>query len=317
MNPLMRQLGIYNAFLAEGHEPCYGSCSYWGSPLRGYNDTILSPFGHGWHLNRARYNAFLQQQATARGAIILSGFTYQYAQQTAVGYALHLKHDSGKTEVLAADFVVDASGARSVFATEMGSHKIQSKPLVCLALRFKNKAQREVSTLTHLESVEAGWWYAARIPGAQLLVTFYTTAETAKILALNQLENWMSLLQKSPNTSSWVAEMTPDDDKLLGFSAPCFQLKNPVGKQWMAIGDAAAAFDPITAQGIIKSTTQGMRAAEIIAHYSRGAHEALAYFEHEVSNQYVQYTAARQHFYQLEQRWPESIFWKTMHEPLM
>lgn len=313
MNPIMRELGIYSAFYAENHEPCFGSCSYWGSPLRGYNDSILSPFGHGWHLDRTKFNALLQQQAMERGALVLNGFAYQNALQKAFGYELYLKSDTGETKEIQADFVVDASGARSVFATEMGGHKLHSTPLVCLALRFKCKTPHEVSKLTHLESVEDGWWYAAKIPGELLLVTFYTLGEVAKELALNNRDNWLALLQKAPNTQSWVSQMEPYDNKLLGFSAPSFCQKTFTGKQWMAIGDAASTYDPITAQGIIKSISQGMRAAETIAYYARGAHEALLYFETELKRQYAQYTEARRYFYQLEQRWPNHTFWKIMH----
>ena len=61
---------ILEKFLAEGHDPCYGSCSYWGDDKRGYNDTILSPYGHGWHLDRKRFNLFLAKQAQQNGVIV-------------------------------------------------------------------------------------------------------------------------------------------------------------------------------------------------------------------------------------------------------
>jgi len=313
MNPILRQLGIAEAFQAQNHEPCFGSCSYWGSEKRGYNDSILSPFGHGWHLDRAKFNQFLVNEAVERGAKVLSGHSYQSSAKAENGYQLSLKNEVGDNSSIEADFVVDASGVRSVFATDQGSKKQHETPLVCLALRFKNKGLREVSKLTHLESVENGWWYAARIPNEQLLVTLYTNAETVKKLGLNDLKSWIQLLQQSQNTHQWIAQMEPIDQKLLGFPAQSFCLDQIVGENWMAIGDAASAYDPITSQGIIKSITQGIRAAEIITHCKNGAKEALPYFEKEVLHQYEQYKEARQHFYGLEQRWPQSEFWKEVH----
>ncbi|AEV33094.1 flavin-dependent dehydrogenase [Owenweeksia hongkongensis DSM 17368] len=313
MNPILRQLGISEAFLAQKHEPCFGSCSYWGNEKRGYNDSILSPFGHGWHLNRSQFNQFLVNEAVVRGAKVLSGHIYQSSTTTERGYQLNLKSKAGASSSIEADFVVDASGARSIFATDKGSKKQHETPLVCLALRFKNKGLREVSKLTHLESVENGWWYAARIPNEQLLVTLYTNAETVKKLRLNNLKNWIKLLQQSPNTHQWIAQMEPIDQKLLGFPAQSFCLDKVVGENWLAIGDAASAYDPITSQGIIKAITQGMRAAEIIGHCKIGAIEALPYFQKEVMLQYDQYKEARQHFYCLEQRWLQSQFWREMH----
>ena len=88
MNLLLKQLGVYESFLEEGHEPCYGSCSYWGSPLRGYNDSMLSPHGHGWHLDRSKYNQFLVDESLKKGAKIIKEATYLGSQKTATGYQI-------------------------------------------------------------------------------------------------------------------------------------------------------------------------------------------------------------------------------------
>lgn len=312
MNQVFRQLGIYEAFVAEGHEPCYGSCSYWGNDRKGYNDSILSPFGHGWHLDRATFNDFLVHEAVNRGAKIFK-HSYQSSIKTESGHQLIIKNEYGNEVVLDASFVVDASGTRSVFATERGSKKTQDTPLVCLGQRFKAKGEIEVSKLTHLESVEHGWWYAARVPGQQLLVTLYTNADTVKKHNLQLLKNWTSFLHKTQNTSKWIKNLKPGDGKLLGFSATSFCLDKIVGKNWIAIGDAASSYDPITSQGIIKSITQGIQAAEIIANTPDISLDRLRDFEKEVHSQYSQYEKMREYFYNLEQRWSDSLFWKSMH----
>jgi 2-polyprenyl-6-methoxyphenol hydroxylase-like FAD-dependent oxidoreductase len=313
MNQIMRQLGIYEAFYAKSHEPCFGSCSYWGNDKRGYNDSILSPFGHGWHLDRQAFNQFLIDECKIREVNVRSQAIYQQSEKTKNGFLLTLKNQNNDQEKIEADFVIDASGARSIFAVEQGSQKIMGTSLVCLGMRFKNKALREVSKLTHLESTEHGWWYAARVPGEFILVTLYTTAEVAKNLSLNIFKNWINLLQTASNTHDWIAQMEPYDNGLLGFGAPSYCLDSIVGEDWAAIGDAATAYDPITAQGIIKSFHHGMRVAELLSKSTEEGGSNLFNFENEVKAQYEQYLEARNHFYQLEQRWPNSPFWQAMH----
>lgn len=317
MNLLLKNLGVYESFLAETHEPCYGSCSYWGSELRGYNDSLLSPYGHGWHLDRQKFNQFLVEEASKLGAIILRNCTYKNSTKTESGYHLFMEGKNKQFDPIEADFVIDASGTRSVFASEYGSTQIKDTSLVCLGMRFRNKGGREISKLTHLESTENGWWYAARIPDENLLVTLYTTSEVVKNLELHKLENWVNLLQQAPNTSHWIRGMEPIETKMIGFKAPSFCLSSVVGEAWMAIGDAATCFDPITSQGIIKSVTQGIRAAEIITHHATEIESALLHFETEVKAQYKQYQESRDYFYQLEQRWPKSKFWKQLHASKM
>ncbi len=312
MNFLLKQLGIYESFLEQNHEPCYGSCSYWGSPLRGYNDSLLSAHGHGWHLDRSKFNQFLVEESSKRGAIIISDATYIDADKLDIGYQIRYQKKGQEKETIDAHFVVDSTGSRGVFASDQGSYKIQGTPLVCMGLRFKNKGNREVSKLTHLESVENGWWYAARIPGEFLLVTFYTTATIVKELGLHDLKNWIHLLAEAPNTFDILSQMEPVEKRVRGFNASSFCLNTMTGEDWLAIGDAATTYDPITSQGITKATTQGARAAEIITYHLQGEKEALLQYEEEVKAQYEYYLSSRNYFYSLEKRWPNNSFWKTM-----
>src|SRR5580658_2890374 len=54
--PLLRDLGVEQAFLRMGHAACHGTCSWWGSDARGHNDTVMNPLGHGWHLDRRGFD---------------------------------------------------------------------------------------------------------------------------------------------------------------------------------------------------------------------------------------------------------------------
>ncbi|MEP2937632.1 MAG: NAD(P)/FAD-dependent oxidoreductase [Gilvibacter sp.] len=312
MNLLLRQLGIYDSFLKEGHEPCYGSCSYWGSPNRGYNDSMLSPYGHGWHLDRSKFNEFLLEESIKKGAKVISDATYLSSQKLEIGYQIEYQKKEGDKNHIDAHFIVDATGSKGVFATDRGSYKIEGAPLICVGLRFKNKGQSEVSKLTHLESVKHGWWYAARIPGNYMLVTFYTTTTVVKALGLNSLKNFFHLLAEAPNTFNLLSQMEPADKKIRGFNAYSFRLNTVKGTDWLAIGDTATTYDPVTSQGITKATTHGARAAEIIKHYLAGNKEALAQYEKEIKDQYEYYLSSRSYFYNLEKRWPRSSFWNSM-----
>ncbi|MDO7172666.1 tryptophan 7-halogenase [Mariniflexile sp. AS56] len=313
MNSLMRRLGIYDSFIAQNHEQCYGSCSYWGSERRGYNDSVLSPFGHGWHLDRRKFNQFMLQQAIKRGAKVIQNCNYKSATKNKSKYQLTLNGNSGYSEQIEAEFVIDATGSKSVFTSDQGSRKIQNTSLVCLGLRFQNGSEDSVSKLTHLEAVEHGWWYAARIPNNQLLVTFYTIPEITKEYELHNIEKWKDYLKKAVNTYKWVSNMKSIDDKIMGFHAPSFIQDHIVGENWFAIGDSATCYDPITSQGIIKSVSHGMLAARVLEDYYKGDKTTLIHYENHLQSEYKQYEEARTYFYSLEQRWPKSLFWKYMH----
>lgn len=310
-------LGIYQDFLAEGHLPCYGSCSYWGSDKRGYNDSLLNPLGHGWHLDRRKFNRFLAHKAGQAGVELLTDTSLAASEELAgSGFLLHIGRTGSSTQANAsasihADHVIDATGSRGLFARQRGSKKISADPLVCLAARFAiQDHDQAASKLTHLEAVEHGWWYAARLPDDTLLLTFSSDADTVKTMGLHKPDNWLALLDAASNTKALTRGTVQLDAGIRSFPAPSYCLDRPCGDKWLAIGDAASAYDPITSQGIIKSLANALLAAHTIEQWMTGDTLDPGLFAQTIAAEYQQYLAMRRYFYQLERRWPDSIFWR-------
>lgn len=308
---LLRDLGIWNAFKAEEHDPCYGSCSYWGDDKRGYNDFLLSPYGHGWHLDRNRFDRFLLQEAEKAGTHCLLDTQYKQASKLSTGgFELMLENSNQKKFTIKAKLVVDATGSRSLFALQQGSKKIHSEPLVCLAARFKFDSNKTlVSKLTQIEAFEYGWWYAARLPCDTFLVGLYTDALTIKERQLQQVGIWKELLDQLPVISQSTRTMQLKKETFKGFPAPSFCLDKIVGRHWIAIGDAASSYDPITSQGIMKSMSNGILAAQTLQRKIIQPKNRFIDFQSLTKEYYKQYLSMRQHFYQLENRWPQAPFW--------
>lgn len=310
---LFQALGIHQAFLREGHVPCYGSCSYWGSDKRGYNDTVMNPLGHGWHLDRRQFDRFLATEAQSRGAHILTHARLKASASVAQsGFELDLALGAQANQRHAriqADFVVDASGTRAVFARQRGSRKLSTLPLVCLAARFTvQEPQSPRSSLTHLEAVEHGWWYGAQLPNGHLLLAFYSDAATIKAHRLHRPERWMAMLRLAANSAKLLCHTEPLADGILSYPAPSYCLDQLCGPNWVAIGDAASAYDPITSQGILKALANGLSAANAIS-----GRADVRRFAQEVEDMYQRYLAVRDHYYRLEQRWVDSPFWRRQH----
>lgn len=310
-NRLFQALGIAQDFFAEAHAPCHGSCSWWGSDKRGYNDALLHPLGHGWHLERARFNRFLARQARLRGAeVLMQASLARSAPAQGGGFALHLMLGDAacpRPATIHADLVVDASGTRAVFARQRGSRKVESLPLVCLAMRFAVPDGTR-SGLTHLEAVEHGWWYGAHLPDATLLLGFYSDAATVKARRLQHAPHWLAWLAAAPNTAALARGAVPLAGGVQSFPAPSYCLDRLHGDGWLAIGDAASAYDPVTSQGIVKALANGMAAAGAIA-----GHATLGVVAQSVALRHAQYLVQRRQYYGWEQRWPDASFWRQLH----
>lgn len=309
---LLQALNIDQAFLQENHLPSYGTRSYWGDERPGYNDTVMNPFGNGWHLDRCRFDKFLAGQARARGTSVRLNAQFVASAANDNGYVLTLKQresDNKNNHQLHADFVVDATGIRSVFSRLQGSRQQKNLPLVVMAARFgvQEKKSEHVG-LTQIEATEHGWWYGAHLPDKSVLLAFYSDASTIKMLGLKQAKNWMDLLSSSPNSAHLLDAKNNKSAKIMGFYAPSYCLDQLSGDRWLAIGDAASSWDPITSQGIVKAMASGIAAAQFIM-----GEQSQQQFEYGLKQTHQRYLAVRAQFYRLEQRWPESPFWKARH----
>ncbi len=310
---IFAKLGILDSFLAENHDPCYGSVSYWGDHRRGYNDSIMSPFGHGWHLDRTRFNKFLANEASKAGADVFTQTKFLNSKQLDNGHFLMTIENSEGIKTVEAVIVVDASGSKAVFTQQMGSRKMHSQPLICLAARFKpSNGQTPQMQLTHLEAVEYGWWYTAKLPDNSMLVTLYSTKEIIHSEKLNSPDRWLESLKNTPHTYHLVQSMEMIDNLPKGFPAPSYCQDKIAGKNWMAIGDAASAYDPITSMGITKSLLNAELSANVIAKRLNNSMLDCQQVQNVIKHSYDRYLEERRYYYGLEKRWRNSAFWKKL-----
>src|SRR4051812_31756484 len=72
INPVLRELGLWDAFLSLSPAVSPGIVSAWGdAPVE--QDFVGNPHGEGWRVNRNVFDAMLLDQARRAGAIALSG----------------------------------------------------------------------------------------------------------------------------------------------------------------------------------------------------------------------------------------------------
>lgn len=308
---LFEQLGIWRDFLSEKHEPCLGSCSSWGADELGYNDFLFNPYGNGWHLDRRRFDSFLARKTQERGAEVWTGTRFVAGERAGTGgFRLRLVTDEGETKTVAAKFVVDATGRQASFASQMGARKIFLDRLVCVTGFFELATSARFSKLTMLEAVEYGWWYAARLPDERLAVALACDPDFVKVAALNKSDNWQRLLKETLHLSAALDECVFVADSLQVCTAPSFLLDKAAGDRWLAVGDAASTYDPISSQGIFKALSDGIQAAAVIVAFLNGEAAAFSGYHSAVAGRFNDYLANRNFFYAREQRWADASFWK-------
>jgi flavin-dependent dehydrogenase len=127
---LLNDMGLIDEFIAQGHVPCYGNRSIWGRTAPAETDFLRDPDGHGWHLDRARFDAWLRHTAVTRGAMPLMPARLLSIRRGDEGWQVRIA-TSGGEQIVSAAFAIDAGGRSAPLARQIGAvaGRLQRQPV--------------------------------------------------------------------------------------------------------------------------------------------------------------------------------------------
>ncbi|HEX6862381.1 MAG TPA: tryptophan 7-halogenase [Thermoanaerobaculia bacterium] len=306
--PLAR-LGLWERFLADRHLPSVANLSAWGSAHLHSHDFFLSPYGRGWHLDRRRFDALLARAAETEGAVVrretrvtgaaFAGEEWRIAVQGRRGGAL-----------LHGRYLVDATGRSGTLGRRLGGARRRWDRLVGLVGYLEpDEGAAPLDPTVLVEAVENGWWYSAPLPERRAVAAFMTDAGIPGAQAA-----WQERLSGAFHTRGRLHGYPPPR-QILVRAADTFLADVPRQPRFLAVGDAASAFDPLSSQGVIKALRSGLRAAAAVLADRAGRRQALPEYHHSVREEFATYLDLRGAYYRLETRWPDSPFWNARRGP--
>lgn len=271
---------------------------------------------NGWHLDRLKFDAFMARKATEAGVEVCLNQTVQRFNKSEEGdWTIHFPQ---KERTLNSKLLVDATGRGASVARQLGVELLRFDRLVGSMAILDAGSMLDRDTL--VEAAPNGWWYSALLPGQKMAAAFFTDATIAQELKINTIESWTALLQQAPLTAQRLTALVQKQPfSLKNWPATSQRLKQSIGKDWIAIGDAAAAFDPLSSQGIFYALRSALLAAFAAVDLLAGGHRAPEAIQKYNGNQlaeFIGYWEVRRDFYQMEQRWATHAFWRTRHAAL-
>jgi len=296
---LLRQMGIASECLA-GQSPTDFVLSSWREPRLERTDLRFDPHGQMWHVNRPVFDNALLARATASGAAVLDRNHHMPVRlgRTADGWKIHF--DSGNA--LTAGCLVDATGRSAFLARLFGSQRVVKDRLVALSRICEQS--REVRSLL-IEATSRGWWYSFPLPSEKLLVAFVTDPRIEKLSENRRESFWHAMLNEAPHTKTRCGISFQE---LSVASVESASLDPMSGDAWIAIGDAAITFDPLSSHGLTSAIEQATKAAEILSQHADQS--ALSAFDSERIGLFEKYQAQRLHFYRSVRRFSGQAFWR-------
>lgn len=311
---ILERLGMNEYLRRDGHLASYGNRSVWGSATPVERDFIFGTEGCGWQLDRLKFETALATQARASGADWRYGHRLLACTRHNNHWELAFQTSSGKL-TLEADFVLDATGRAARIARRFGARQIRYDRLIGVALPLQSRSGGGIAeSLTLVEAVASGWWYSARVPGDKLMVVYLTDSDLINHTTDATTTGWLAMLEQTEHTLRRVRD---GDYHPLGeprlIAANSAKLDGHFGRGWLAVGDAAAAFDPLSSYGISSALGSGFYAASATVDFLTGSTDALPTYQQLIDDAYTRYLLMHYDYYALERRWSDELFWQRRH----
>jgi flavin-dependent dehydrogenase len=310
---ILETLGCGQRFRREGFLESHGTAARWGGPAIHENEFLLSARGSAWQLDRPRFDAMLAECARDAGVEVRRA-RFLDASRDAGTWRLRLRTNQG-TGGVEAGFVIDATGRGARFATSQGARRLTEDRLTGVSVIYRwpgPTAPRDGATL--VEASETGWWYSAPLPDARLVVAWMSDSDLIRAARVREPARWARHLATSGPTAERARAGEPQAAPRVW--AACTQrLSAARGDAWVAAGDAACAWDPLSSAGILKALRTGRLAAFVALDHALGKPDRADRYAALVEREHAEYRTAHAWYHGQEARWRDAPFWARRRPP--
>ncbi|MGA4634091.1 flavin-dependent monooxygenase QhpG [Pseudomonas solani] len=264
----------------------------WGAGSQSINQECL--------LDRPRFDAALREDLTLAGIEVLEARVLR-VEALEPGHLIHL--DGG--EPLRADFLVEARGRQAPLA----GGRLRGPETLSLLNLWREAPGHPGSAL---ESLPDGWAWMARLEDGRCY--WQITRDAQGLPPKEQLPAWCALRRgESTLVRELFREAALQATELHARSSTAILFNEASGPDWLRVGDAAMAVDPLSGNGIFQSLSSALQAPAVInTLLQRPERTALArrFHQQRVEQLFLRFARTGRDFYAMEQRWAAQPFWR-------
>lgn len=304
------RLGLGMLLASPQHARCPYIESAWGGSGLAIHDYIGTAYGSGFNLDRKRFDSSLRERAVNAGARLLTESYVKSVSRHGFCWRVEL---AGATEgtVVNARFLVDATGRSAWVARRLGARIERVDRLVAATATLQPEEAGSLDNSRLLiEATEFGWWYSVHLSSGRTVASWMSDADMLRTDGLRPTSAWRKALLLAPYTAARCAGRSLEGPVKVAV-ASSQRLCNATGNGWLATGDAAQAYDPLSSEGISKGLLHGAAAAHAVSSHLNGNREALQGYAALLAHDFATFVENRLFYYGTESRWATSPFWRS------
>lgn len=264
----------------------------WGADSHSINQECL--------LDRPQFDAALREDLAAAGIAVQEARVLR-VEPLERGHLVHL--DGGET--LRADFLVEARGRQAPLA----GGRLRGPETLSLLNQWREAPGQPGSAV---ESLADGWAWMARLEDGRCY--WQITLDARDLPPKEQLPAWCAARRgESTLVRALFGEAALQPAELHARSSTAILFSEASGPDWLRVGDAAMAVDPLSGNGIFQSLSSALQAPAVIntlLQRPERAQLAQHFHQQRVEQLFLRFARTGRDFYAMEQRWAELPFWR-------
>lgn len=257
-------------------------------------------------LDRPRFDAGLREDLRLAGVELIEAQVLGVAED---GPGWRVKIENGR-EVQGA-FLVEARGRQSPLSQK--GMKARRGPET---LSLLNRWQGEPGPLaTAVESLRDGWAWMARLEDGRCYWQLTLDVASSQLPPREQL---LGYCRERRRASRLVRQFFGDAEEreldLHARSSTAILCLEACGDNWIRVGDAAMAVDPLSGNGIFQSLSSALQAPLVINTLLRAPERAALakrFHQQRVEQLFLRFARVGRDFYASEEQWSGQPFWQA------
>lgn len=304
--PLLQSLDLIKIFEKNAIRKTYGYHSMWGN-TRILNNNFFSQLSYknGLKINKKAIVDDLEQLCNEDVMSYEKMLNMVISKEEVV---VEVENNHQK-EIIKAKMIIDATGRNRAILKKLNVPIRLYDNLISFSCHLPRIEHPKLTHDVFVESFEDGWGIVSGLDEKTNVLSVFTNKENLVQLKLRDYSEWQSVLSKTTLLKDFLVEQS--EVKIIGSDANSSIANYLSGENWLAVGDAALSFDPLSSHGIANAIYTVREASDAIESYIlTGDRKKFVTYSKTLFSIFDSYYMVKNELYRAESRWMESSFWK-------
>jgi flavin-dependent dehydrogenase len=302
---LLETLNLRELFEESSFKKTFGYHSLWGTKqVVDTNFFFHHPYKYGLKLNKQK----LLRNLTIKAKSNIIEFDKSFQLTLSEGNVCVRTQQQNTPLEINAKLIVDATGRNRAVLKQLNIESDYYDHLIASSCHLPKVKHDKLKHEVFVESFENGWGIVSALNESTNVITVFTKKGNTILPRLKEYENWKTALSETSILKDFLVDNL--NPKVIGGDANSSKATKVTGSNWLALGDAAISFDPLSSHGISNALYCAKTATVAIESFlESNSAFPLEQYENTLHLIFDEYLKNKTKLYAAEKRWKGSAFW--------